>query len=61
VRAVVRTAQRQRLLPSSKGQFGFGAQWTGQGAPLSRPMTTAQLLATLATELEQTLSLKERT
>ena len=45
----------------AKGEFGFGAQWAGQGAPLSRPMPTAQLVATLAAELEQALSQGERT
>jgi nitronate monooxygenase len=37
----------------SRGVFGFGAQWAGQGAPLSRPMPAAQLMAVLARELEQ--------
>jgi len=40
----------------AKGEFGFGAQWAGQGAPLSRPMPTARLVATLAAELEHALS-----
>ncbi len=35
------------------GDFGYGAQWAGQGAPLSRPMPTAQLVATLAAELDR--------
>ena len=39
----------------AKGEFGFGAQWAGQGAPLSRPMPTAQLIATLAAELEEAM------
>ena len=29
----------------AKGEFGFGAQWAGQGAPLSRPMPAAELAA----------------
>jgi nitronate monooxygenase len=33
------------------GDPGFGAQWAGQGAPLSRPMPAAGLVATLAREL----------
>ena len=33
------------------GEFGFGAQWAGQGAPLARPMRAAELVATLAGEL----------
>jgi nitronate monooxygenase len=36
----------------AKGQFGFGAQWAGQGAPLSRTMPAAELVRVLATELE---------
>lgn len=37
----------------ARAEFGYGAQWAGQGAPLSRPMTAARLVATLASELEQ--------
>jgi len=33
------------------GEFGFGAQWAGQGAPLSRPLPAAELVAVLASEL----------
>jgi len=35
----------------AKGEFGFGAQWAGQGAPLSRPMPAAELVRVLAAEL----------
>jgi nitronate monooxygenase len=35
----------------AKGEFGYGAQWAGQGAPLSRPMPAAQLVKILAAEL----------
>jgi len=35
----------------AKGEFGFGAQWAGQGAPLSRPMPAAELVKLLAQEL----------
>ena len=35
------------------GEFGFGAQWAGQGAPLSRPMPAAELVALLAEELRR--------
>ena len=35
----------------SRGEFGFGAQWAGQGAPLARAMPAAELIATLAAEL----------
>ena len=37
----------------AKAEFGYGAQWAGQGAPLVRPMPAAQLVATLAAELDQ--------
>lgn len=32
------------------GEAGFGAQWAGQGAPLSRPMSTAALFEVLRQE-----------
>ncbi|MBI0475150.1 nitronate monooxygenase [Sphingomonas sp. MA1305] len=35
----------------SGGESGYGAYWAGQGAPLSRPMPAAALVATLASEL----------
>jgi nitronate monooxygenase len=35
----------------AQGEFGFGAQWAGQGAPLSRPMPAADLVAVLRREL----------
>jgi nitronate monooxygenase len=34
----------------AKGEFGFGAQWAGQGAPLSRAMPAAYLVALLRRE-----------
>lgn len=33
------------------GDYGYGAQWAGQGAPLARAMPAAQLIATLASEM----------
>ena len=33
------------------GEGGFGAQWAGQGAPLSRPLPAAELMARLIDEL----------
>jgi len=33
------------------GEFGYGAQWAGQGAPLARALPAAELVATLATEI----------
>ncbi|MEJ2457677.1 MAG: nitronate monooxygenase [Novosphingobium sp.] len=35
----------------AKGEGGFGAQWAGQGAPLSRALPAAELVALLAGEL----------
>jgi nitronate monooxygenase len=35
----------------AKGDFGFGAQWAGQGAPLSRPMPAGDLVALLGREM----------
>jgi len=36
----------------SKGEFGYGAQWAGQGAPLARALPAAELVARLRAELE---------
>ncbi|MCW0197465.1 nitronate monooxygenase [Sphingopyxis sp.] len=36
----------------ARGEYGFGAQWAGQGAPLARAMPAADLVAALAAELE---------
>lgn len=44
----------------ARGEYGYGAQWAGQGAPLSRPMPAARLVATLAAELEQALGREDR-
>jgi nitronate monooxygenase len=38
------------------GQFGFGAQWAGQGAPLARGLPAAALVAELQHELERALA-----
>jgi nitronate monooxygenase len=35
----------------AKGESGFGAQWAGQGAPLSRAMPAGELVALLRREL----------
>lgn len=37
------------------GEYGFGAQWAGQGAPLSRAMPAADLVETLRRETESLL------
>lgn len=36
----------------AKGEYGFGAQWAGQGAPLTRTMPAAELVDTLRLELQ---------
>jgi NAD(P)-dependent dehydrogenase (short-subunit alcohol dehydrogenase family) len=40
---------------TARGEFGFGAQWAGQGAPLARAMPAARLVELLADELERAL------
>ena len=35
------------------GEFGYGAQWAGQGAPLARRRSTAKLMAELVAELRE--------
>jgi nitronate monooxygenase len=35
----------------SAGEFGYGAQWAGQGAPLSRAMSAGDLVRVLAEEM----------
>jgi nitronate monooxygenase len=38
------------------GEFGYGAQWAGQGAPLDRSLPAAGLVARLRNEMEQALA-----
>jgi nitronate monooxygenase len=38
------------------GEFGYGAQWAGQGAPLARSWPAATLVAELRAEMEEALS-----
>jgi nitronate monooxygenase len=38
------------------GEFGYGAQWAGQGAPLARAMPADELVACLRSEMEKALS-----
>jgi len=35
----------------AKGEFGFGAQWAGQGAPMSRAMSARELVQELRREM----------
>ena len=39
----------------ARGEYGYGAQWAGEGAPLSRSMSAAALIATLAVEYERAM------
>ena len=36
---------------ATPAEFGFGAQWAGQGAPLARSMPAGELVATLVAEM----------
>jgi nitronate monooxygenase len=36
----------------TKSEYGYGAQWAGQGAPLARELPTAELVRQLAAELD---------
>lgn len=38
------------------GEFGFGAQWAGQGAPLARALPAGELVAQLRGEMAQALA-----
>lgn len=38
------------------GEFGYGAQWAGQGAPLARALPAAELVARLRDEMETALA-----
>lgn len=40
----------------SQGEFGFGAQWAGQGAPLMRELSAADLVEALMLELKEARS-----
>jgi nitronate monooxygenase len=37
----------------AKGEFGYGAQWAGQGAPLARSLPAAELVARLKDEMDR--------
>lgn len=42
----------------TRAEFGYGAQWAGQGAPLARALPTSELVRTLGEELQIALSPK---
>ena len=43
----------------AKGEYGYGAQWAGQGAPLARPLPAGRLVQILADELNGARAGKE--
>ena len=44
--------KRLHTLARAAGEFGYGAQWAGQGAPLCRTGASAAIVQALAAELE---------
>jgi len=40
----------------AKGEFGYGAQWAGQGAPLARALPAGQLVEVLMREFDQAVA-----
>ena len=44
------------LAAKAAGEFGYGAQWAGQGAPLARALPATELVARLRSEMEQALA-----
>ncbi|HVY45702.1 MAG TPA: nitronate monooxygenase, partial [Minicystis sp.] len=43
--------KRLHAAAKAKGEFGFGAQWAGQGAPLARSMPAGELVRALVDEM----------
>ena len=39
----------------TSGEYGYGAQWAGQGAPMARSLPAAMLVAQLRSEMEQAM------
>ena len=40
----------------AKGEFGYGAQWAGQAAPLARALPAAELVAQLERETRESIA-----
>jgi len=53
-------AKALHVAAKAAGEFGYGAQWAGQGAPLARAAPAAELVAQLRTEMERALSNRTR-
>ena len=49
-------AKELHAAAKAAGEYGYGAQWAGQGAPLARAAPTAELVARLRSEMEKALS-----
>ena len=49
-------AKELHAAAKAAGEFGYGAQWAGQGAPLARVLPAAELVARLRSEMEEALS-----
>jgi nitronate monooxygenase len=49
-------AKQLHAAAKAAGEFGYGAQWAGQGAPLARALPAAELVARLRSEMEEALS-----
>jgi nitronate monooxygenase len=47
------TGKALHAAAKAKGEYGFGALWAGQGAPLARALPTADLIAALIRELDE--------
>ena len=49
-------AKELHAAAKAAGEFGYGAQWAGQGAPLARALPAAELVARLQSEMERASS-----
>jgi nitronate monooxygenase len=48
-------AKALHIAARAAGEFGYGAQWAGQGAPLARSLPAAELVTRLRLEIEEAL------
>ena len=49
------TGKALHAAAKAHGEFGYGAQWAGQGAPLARALPAAELVAQLEAEMRASL------
>ena len=49
-------AKTQHAAAKRVGEFGYGAQWAGQAAPLARSLPTVELMAALEREMDQAIA-----